>query len=281
MKSEYFNDRSEKKRLCGWLNKLKQTNWERLIYFFLLVSVWNSCDLLSTNQSETNVGIYMWSSTFESVDNQSLVSFLEGEDLNSVFLSVGFDDPQLEKAEQFVHLANEREIEVHLLFGGNGIVSGAENDQLSKLNQISEIARQIGVNEIHLDVEPHTFEDWDMNRSTYEKSYLNLLNSAEKIFTERSLSLSVSIPHFYDSINSEIEEYVDEAVVMVYETTDINLIKSRTEEESSIFKEKLSIAIRPEDYSNFKKLDGVILQLMVSGTANRVYLHDASALLNT
>jgi hypothetical protein len=223
----------------------------------------------------------MWSSTFESADNQSLVSFLKGEDLNPVFLSVGFDNPQLEKAEQFVHIASEGEIEVHLLFGGNVIVSGAENDQLSKLNQISEIAKQIGVNEIHLDVEPHTFEDWDMNRLTYENNYLKLLKSADKIFNERSLSLSVSIPHFYDSINSEIEKYVDEAVVMVYETTDINIIKRRTEEESSIFKEKLSIALRPEDYLNLRTLDGIILQLMVSGTANRVYLHDAGALLNT
>jgi hypothetical protein len=149
------------------------------------------------------------------------------------------------------------------------------------LNQISEVAKQIGVNEIHLNIEPHTFDDWDLNRTEYERSYLNMLNKAEKIFAEISISLSVSIPHFYDSINSEIEKYVDEAVVMVYETTDINHIKTRTRDESSIFDDKLSIAIRPEDYSNVDALDEIIMQIIMSGTANRVYLHDAGALLNT
>lgn len=280
MKSEYFNKRSKNTRLGEDRDKLKYINWEHVIYFVLLVSVWSSCDLLSANQTETNVGVYMWSGTFESSDNQSLLSFLEGEDLNSVFLSVGFDNPKLEKAKQFVHLANERDIDVYLLFGGNEIVRGVEDDQMSKLNQISEMAMQIGVDKIHLNVEPHTFEDWNINRSTYENNYLDMLNNAENIFTEALISLSVSIPHFYDSINPEIEKYVDEAVVMVYETTDINKIKSRTEEESSIFEEKLSIAVRPEDYSNFETLDGVILQIMVSGTARKVYLHDAGALLN-
>lgn len=282
MKSRYLNSWSAKPQLHEGLKKLKHTKWERLVYFVLLISVWSSCDILSTTKGpKTDVGAYMWSSTFEGADNQTLVSFLKDEDLNSIFLSVGFDDPQLVKAKQFVQIAQKKEIEVYLLFGGNKIVNGPENDQLSQLNRISELARQIGVDKVHLNVEPHTFEGWDVNRSKYENRYLNMLNNAERIFTAASQSLSVSIPHFYDSINPEIEKYVDEAVVMVYETTDIDIIKSRTEEETSIFDEKLSIAIRPEDYSNFETLEEVILQIIASGTASRVYLHDAGALINT
>ncbi len=275
MKTEWLNRRFQSNQ-----PKVKKINWDQLVCFVLLAIVWSACDVLSPDELETNVGIYMWSNTFESVDNESLVYFLEDKDVTSVFLSVGFHIPELEKAKQFVQIANEKEIEVDLLFGGNEIVNQETDDQLSQMNRLSEIARQIGVDEIHLDVEPHTFDDWDRNRSNYEKSYLTMLKNAEKIFTEASLSISVSIPHFYDPINSEIEEYVDDAVVMVYETTDIKTIKSRTEEESSVFEEKLSIAIRPEDYSNAKTLDGVIIQIMETKTANRVFLHDVGALMN-
>lgn len=281
MRNEYLNKMFKSTQLRGRRIKTGQIKLVQLVCLVLLVFVWASCDILSTNESAPNLGVYMWSNTFESADNQALISFLENEDLSSVFLSVGFDNPQLEKAKQFVQLATEKEIEVHLLFGGNEIVTGVEDDQLSKLNEIFEVARQIGVNQVHLDVEPHVFEDWDENRSIYESNYLGMLSNAEKIFTEASVSLSVSIPHFYDSINSEIENFVDEAVVMVYETTDINIIKSRTEEESSIFEEKLSVAIRPEDYSSFETLDRIILEIMMSGTARKVYLHDAGVLLNT
>lgn len=283
MKSEFFNKRPHNNRFCGHREKssTQSIKWEQLVCSVLLISVLSSCDILSTNKVSTNVGVYMWSGTFQNTDNESLISVLEEKKVKSVLLSVGFQDPQIEKAEQFVQRANERKIEVNLLFGGNEIVRGIEDYQLSELNRLSEIAQYIGVENIHLNVEPHTFEDWDENRSLYEEGYLNMLNNAKNIFSEVSISLSVSIPHFYDSINPEIEKYVSEVVVMVYETTDTNIIKRRIEEESSVFKKKLSVSIRPGDYLNVEKMDKAIIEIMESQTVNRVYLHDAGAIINT
>ena len=282
MKSEFCKKRSQSNQLRRGWNKLisKTISWSHILCFILFVPLWNSCEIVSTDEVDTNVGVYMWSSIFESVENQSLISFFEDKDIKSVFLSVGFVNPQLEKATEFVLLAHEKDIEVSLLFGGNVIVNHEKNDLLNQLHRLFEIAKKIGTDEVHLNVEPHAFADWDQNRTTYEKNYLNMLKEAEKIFSDGSLSLSVSIPHFYDSINSEIEKYVDQAVVMVYETTNISMIKSRTEKESEIFKEKMSIAIRPEDYSTGKALDQVIIQIMETGAASGVFLHDAGAMMN-
>lgn len=223
-------------------------------------------------------GVYIWSETFSVNNNQMLLTFLEGLKAKRVYLSTGPDGSLSRKASDFIKIAGEHAVTSHLLVGNNEL--GRSENQQKKLQTLAKKAVELGFSGIHLDVEPHTFSDWDSNRRFYEQTYVAILQESASVFSAYGLSLSVSIPHFYDSILIDINQIADEIIVMVYDTTDIEVLKRRIEEESKIFGEKLYVAIRPSDFSNFDDLNKFVQQIISQTEAVEVILHDAGSLLN-
>jgi hypothetical protein len=223
-------------------------------------------------------GIYIWSETFAENSNEVLLSFLKSLKVNQIYLSLGADGSHLEKASRFITAVKQQGIESHLLVGNNGLIR-PENQQM-ELQMLAKQANEMGFSGIHLDVEPHTFDDWDNRRTEYEQSYVSMLANASEISSASDLSLSVSIPHFYDSILSDINQSADEIVVMVYETQNLEVLKQRIEDESMVLGEKLNVAIRPSDFANFDDLNTFVQQIVSQTGAENVVLHDAASLLN-
>jgi hypothetical protein len=223
-------------------------------------------------------GIYIWSDTFAENSNNVLLKFLKSVGVKRVYLSLGSNDSLLEKASRFITTASKENIESHLLVGNNNLIR-PENQQM-ELQILMKQAEELGFSGIHLDVEPHTFDDWESQRTAYEQNYVLLLERASEIFSVNNLSLSVSIPHFYDSILPDINQTANEIVVMVYETQDLEVLKQRIDQESQVLGEKLNVAIRPSDFANFDDLNTFVQQIVNQTAAHAVVLHDAGSLLN-
>lgn len=223
-------------------------------------------------------GIYIWSDTFAENRNEVLLSFLNNLDVTTVYLSTGSDSTLLGKAPGLINAAKKEGIEFHLLAGDVEWLE-SENQQM-KLKNLAEQASEYGFSGIHLDVEPHILDDWDAQRARYEQNYVSLLENAKEITSANNLSLSVSIPHFYDSILQEINQAADDIVVMVYETTDFEVLQRRIEAESRRLGTKLHVAVRPSDFANFDDLNRFVQKIRRETAVQEVILHDAGSLMN-
>lgn len=222
-------------------------------------------------------GIYIWSQTFSENSNEVLLTFLKRLSVDQIYLSLGSDSSLFQKASRFIATASQQGIESHLLVGNNSLIL-SEGQQM-ELQMLTKQAAELGFKGVHLDIEPHTFDDWDSQREFYEQRYVTMLEKAANISSANNMSLSVSIPHFYDSILSEINQSADDVVVMVYETQDLEVLKRRIEDESKVFGEKLNVAIRPSDFANFDDLNTFVQQIVNQTEAVHVILHDAGTLL--
>lgn len=233
---------------------------------------------LFPSKSVTTNGIYIWSQTFAANRNEVLLTFLNNLEVEKVYLSLGSDMSLSDKAAQLIQAAAESNIKVHLLTGNNELIE-LEN-QRQQLQDLSEQAAELGFAGVHLDVEPHTFDDWDDQRAQYEQNYIALLENAKSITSSNNLALSVSIPHFYDSILPEINQSADSIVLMVYETTDFDVLQRRIEDEIQLLGNKLHVAIRPSDFANYDDLNTFVQEILHETAVQEVVLHDAGSLLN-
>ena len=120
----------------------------------------------------------MWSATFEAIPNLTIVESLRQRQIGKLILSTGTDDTLHEKAEELVELAGQNQISVDLLIGDNELFMEGHQKELQ---QIFNRAARLGVSGVHLDVEPHTRNDWDSRKEEYLQRYVEFLNRADKL----------------------------------------------------------------------------------------------------
>src|SRR5690625_777069 len=101
------------------------------------------------------------------------------------------------------------------------------------------------------------------------------------ILQEQGISLSLSMPHFYDTILEEIKQYSDQVGVMVYETDQIDTITRRLCSEQRIFGAVLNTAHRPVDFKNDTEFRKTLDTLHSVLPMNKIYIHALNALLKT
>lgn len=219
--------------------------------------------------------LYIWSSSFAETNNQKLLEYLKKQGLSHLFLSVGPDTSLYEKAKAFNQLASKQGITTEMLIGNNQLVH--YEDRTDEFHQLAERAERIQFDGIHLDVEPHTFDDWDSNREKYLRDYVSMVEAVRAALGESPLKLSISIPHFYDSIISDLDQYADTIVVMVYETTAMDDFLERTDMERRAVNDRPAIALRPADFSNQRELNRFVSEIASQTDIRTFVLHDYRA----
>ena len=121
---------------------------------------------------------------------------------------------------------------------------------------------------IHLDIEPHTFDDFKENKEQYFKKYINVLKQAKQFADNNKLELSVSIPLSYpDEILNEINSVCNQVYLMAYENVDPDFISRKTTEEKAILKNKCVLALRTKDFDNRTSMDETFKKLGFEKTA--------------
>lgn len=134
---------------------------------------------------------YIWSSFFTNYSNTYIIDQMTHWHVNRVFLSVG-KVTDMAKVADFMAMASENNIQVYRLIGEN---SFAKTDNgFVDLQILLEEAKIQGFTGIHLDIEPHTFDDYKTNIDLYAQRLINLFTNSKIWCNQNNMDLGVSVP---------------------------------------------------------------------------------------
>lgn len=260
---------------------LKQKLYLKLLKIYSLLSVDAVSELTEPiefhNFFDKMVGNrsgYVWSELLNSMEPEFVVKYAVNNDFERLFVSTGEADE--EKTKGLIEILHKEQVKVYRLIGNNNVASTGNTENL--IAQV-KAAIQLGFDGVQLDIEPHTFGDWDTNQGQY---LANLQKIVEQVANELGggKSLSVSLPLFYPKETLEaLSQSADELVFMSYERPDIDFIIDQLREESELEDVQISLAIRTEDFSDRIKLEDFAKQLIKATGINQLAIHDLSSLI--
>jgi len=224
----------------------------------------------------------MWSDTFGSYKNPLLLDYMSARNFDTILLSPGPDMISgSEKLFSFVRSAEAIGISVELMKGSNVLI---KEKNWGSINDFVKSARAFNANGIHLDVEPHTFDDWSQKRQYYLEQYTRMVQYAKRVAASHNLSLSISVPVFYDDILPELYPLVDKLYVMAYNISTVPKLKKRLAKELQLTggnskEEKLVVALRPDDFVSQTQMEDFISQLNQQYGKLTFAVHDFETLI--
>jgi hypothetical protein len=244
-------------------------------------SVWTPPELAQKNNPSSTV--YMWSDTFASYKNSLLLDYMSTRNFDTILLSPG---PEMgavsDKLSSFINSAESIGISVDLMKGSNVLLKEKNWDSI---NDFAKGARSFSAKGIHLDVEPHTFDDWSQNRKQYLEQYTRMVQYAKRVADSHNLSLSISVPVFYDEILPELYPLVDKLYIMAYQISTVPKLKKRLSKElqltgdNSEERGKLVIALRRDDFVSQTQMEDFISQLNQQYGKLSFAVHDFETLI--
>ena len=226
------------------------------------------------NKVQGDRSLFVWSKGFDQLSPQFLSNYIANNQFSKIYLSPG--DVGESKTLEFLELERLRNIKMYRLIGENSyVIDGDFTGMLDIIEQVNGSSYQ----GIQLDVEPHTFDDWEVNRSLYLNRLVDLTKEARGALDDDK-SVSLAIPnHYPESIIEDLAEWVDEIVVMSYESTDLEFVITKLEEERRVIEDQLIVAFRAKDFSNRVAMEEFILDFIKKTGIVQIAIHDLSHLI--
>lgn len=213
--------------------------------------------------------VYMWDDIFESQSANFLLNYIEKEDYKRVILSYNKAQKNNEVKRKFIDTLRSKNIKVEIMTGKNSLLG---TDPIGYYDTITQSVDFSRINALHLDVEPHTLEDWDVNEKKYLDQYINLLDRTQKYCQNKGLKLSVSIPlHYPKEYIQKIYERCDLVYFMAYENVDTDYIVGKVKDYD---REKTIIALRTEDFQNPLEIEIKIIDIQTNYIPLEFVIHD-------
>ncbi|MEH7118986.1 amidase [Neobacillus vireti] len=160
----------------------------------------------NTKASETQtLATWLWN-PWEIVNDESgTITFLDGKNVNKVYLQIDRDIPQT-VYQGFIEKASAKGIKIYALDGGPDWVATKGDRNLDQLmnwlktyqNGSSSLQKFAGV---HLDVEPYLYSGWSTNQAAAIKSYQSLLLKAKSSTIALTLPLEADLPFWFDEVS--------------------------------------------------------------------------------
>lgn len=215
--------------------------------------------------------LYLWSGTFNVHSNKRLWQFIDSKGVNSVMLSAGRKTDK-DKLERFISRARKKNIDVGLMVGANEWIFDKNREQALLKSAVT--AERTG--HLHLDIEPHTLAGYKANRRAYLDAYIDVIEAIRKIMAPED-KLSISVPVHWDQQDYvRLNGIVDELYLMAYETPAFTRLERRLEPILEVIpSERITVALRPQDFADEWELEQTILKIMDRFGVRRVALHDA------
>lgn len=233
------------------------------------------CSVFSTNdptspEEEVNQAVYLWSEELGEYDNSFIMSVLEAEGADRLILTAG-KPASMEKAYALQDTARSRGLTVEWLLAPNYWV------QSDGTEEVAERLRPLDLrgSPLHLDIEPHAYDDFDEKEETYLRRYLQVIREASRIIGDNKLM--VSIPFFWPAeTHKNISEVVDRAYVMAYGDKSIDTRTEHARQATRHFQpSQRAVSLRPEDFSSMAALQNqAIPSMRKSLGSNDFALHD-------
>lgn len=219
--------------------------------------------------------IYIWDRTFDNHTPSFLLSYFEKQEFSGAVIAFGQNRENFEKKLAFIDTLNKNDTPIEIMIGKNSMIDD-ENPQLY-LIEITEGVDLSIVSAIHLDVEPHTFDDWQERKIQYLEQYIQLLERVRVFCDQNNLNLSVSIPlHYPVEYTEKIYELCDLIYFMAYENVKTDYIVRKV---SDFPAEKTVIALRTEDFSSPLGIEQKIIDIQQSYMPAHFIIHDIKRLI--
>ena len=207
--------------------------------------------------------VYVWSDAFKNNSQTVINEYCKVNEFNPILISYNSTKSYVQQISEFI--SKNYTTPIHIMIGSNKLLNTGIAGFLDTLKLNLNLAQIKG---IHLDIEPHTFDDFKENKEQYFKKYINVLKQAKQFADNNKLELSVSIPLSYpDEILNEINSVCNQVYLMAYENVDPDFISRKTTEEKAILKNKCVLALRTKDFDNRTSMDETFKKLGFEKTA--------------
>lgn len=221
---------------------------------------------------------YVWTNTIKNYSVEFLDEFIRYNRFDEVELAVGDEkDSIIQLKINLINRLTDKGIQVNLMFGQNNYLTSENYTETFK-----KILKQYPLSKIHglhLDIEPHTMDEWDVSRGELKKSYLKMLDEANTISKDYLLKFSVDLPLFLDvEYVQKVAEKVDEIRFMCYENIDTNYV-IRKISEAGLTPNKYSISVRTEDFKSRLDLENYANKIAETLNNFKINIHDLRRLI--
>jgi hypothetical protein len=213
--------------------------------------------------------IYIWDNIFDNYDLSFLLNYIEKADFNKVIISYNQKQNNNKIKNSFINTLFNKGVQVEIMTGKNSLLGSSPISYYDSITQSLDFNK---INALHIDVEPHTFDDWSSNKAFYLDQYLVLLDESLIFCKKNNIKLSVSIPlHFPKEYIEKIYQRSDLVYFMAYENIKTDYIVRKVKDFDA---SKTIIALRTEDFKNLLEIETKIIDIQTQYVPNQFVIHD-------
>jgi hypothetical protein len=233
-------------------------------------------------QSEEKVltgsrNMYMWSKSIAQREPEFITEKLVQWGIQEVYLSTGNGAEQVQRFKTLCNELQKKDISVHLLIGHNQWLEG---DAVAKMDSVWKKLNGVLLAGVHIDIEPHTMEAYKLDKDSLMSRYSQMVVQLHNWADSKAVSLGFAIPLYYDTkVLNVLKDNSDEIVVMAYETTGVEAIQRRSEEELNVFGDKATIALSAKDYKLRQDMEKDMQAMAPWLKSKRFAIHDFESYL--
>jgi hypothetical protein len=233
-------------------------------------------------QSEERVkagsrSMYMWSKSIAQREPEEITQKLLQWGIQEVYLSVGNGAEQVQRFKTLANQLQQKDISVHLLIGRNQWLKG---DAVAKMDSIWKKLNGVVLTGVHFDIEPHAMDEYKQNKDSLMLRYSEMVVQLHQWAESKGVYLGFAVPLYYDTkILKILNDNSDEVVVMAYETSGVEAIRRRAEEELTMLGDKATIALSAKDYKLRQDMERDIQAIDPWLKSKRYAIHDFESYL--
>jgi hypothetical protein len=192
--------------------------------------------------------VYIWSKIFKENVSGFLAEYVIYNKFQKVIVAGSKHDKLIDKKIKFAKFV-EPKVDYYVMFGSNKLFY---NDSINNyIQSVLSDYKNVNVKGVHLDIEPHTFDDWKTKRMKLLNRYIELVGFVSTYCEKNNLLLEISIPLYYNpDVVDKLFSKVDRIYFMAYENVKNEYIARKLSTFSDFSKNKIEIALRTEDFSN-------------------------------
>jgi hypothetical protein len=199
--------------------------------------------------------IYIWSSTFDSIDNKTL------NKLTKKYDNILISSLDTNKLFDFINLTEKR---VYFLISNNKWIYTSNRYKIDeKLKYLSNFHNYY----IHLDIEPHAIPALKPYRKKYLSLYIEMLKYIKTNYPK--FHIDTSIPTFYDvEYVKKMDKYIENIYLMAYKYKNMHQLIKRVKkyEQFNIF-----VVFNCKDYKGNQLKNDVLEFTKITGIKNIAY----------
>ena len=221
--------------------------------------------------------IYMWSKTVAQREPAYITEKLMQWGIQEVYMSLGNGAEQVQRFKTLANQLQQKDIAVHLLIGHN---QWLKENAVAKLDSVWKKLNGVVLSGVHIDIEPHAMDEYKQNKDSLMLQYSAMVVRLHQWAEEKGVGLGFAIPLYYNvGILNVLKDNSDEVVLMAYETSGVESIKRRVEEELTVLAGKVSIALSAKDYTLRQDIEGDMQAIAPWLKSKRYAIHDFESYL--